>query len=146
VPDEPPVVATAEGRSRSRPRLRAALAAGALLLAAGIGVALLAPRPAAEDQPLRVGPAIWSGHATTAAGSPVLDGRGGPVLVRLRCRGEGRILLAVDGRIRSLACAAGRSIEDDQYFDGSHDRFLLSLSLVGHPAWTASVHRVQLSG
>jgi hypothetical protein len=131
------------GRGRSH-RIRSAVAAGALLVAAGLAAVLLAPRPATDvtDAPLRVGPAIWSRTATTAAASPELDGRGGAVLVRLRCRGEGRVLLALDGRVRSLACVPGRFIEDDQYFEGPHDQFLLSLSLVGHPSWTASVHRV----
>jgi hypothetical protein len=91
-----------------------------------------------------VGPAIWSGHGTSAASSPELDGHGGPVLVRLTCRGSGGILLALDGRVRSLTCLPGKRIEDDQYFDGAHDGFLLSMSLVGHPEWRASVHRVRL--
>jgi hypothetical protein len=72
----------------------------------------------------------------------MLQAKGSSLLIRLRCRGDGRILLALDGRVRSLGCVAGRTIRDDQYFDGAHDEFLLSVSLVGHPSWTASVHRV----
>jgi hypothetical protein len=137
-PAAPPV------QPRTRHRLRTALVAGGLLLAAAIGTVLLVPHPPAEvpDQPLRVGPALWSGHGVQAASSPDLEGGGGPLLVRLRCRGDGRVLLAVDSRVRGLTCVAGKTIEDDQYFDGPHDGFLLSLSLVGHPTWTASVHRV----
>lgn len=129
-----------------RPRLRAALVAGALLLAAVAAALLLAPHPEPAPPAPTAGPAIWSGHGTSAASSPELDGRGGPLLVRLSCRGQGRVLLAVDGRVRTLTCTPGRRLQDDQYFDGAHDRFLLSMSLVGHPEWQASVHRVRLSG
>lgn len=129
-------------------RLRTGFVAGALLLAAGIGAVLLVPRPATEAaaRPLRIGAAIWSAHGVNGASSPTLDGRGRALLVRLRCRGDGQVLLAVDGRIRNLTCTAGKTLEDDQYFDGPHGEFLLSLSLVGHPTWAVSVHRVQVSG
>jgi hypothetical protein len=115
---------------------------------AAVGTSLLlAPHPATEPAvpTPTAGPAIWSGHGTTAASSPELDGRGGPLLVRLSCRGSGSILLAVDGRVRSLTCVPGERLEDDQYFDGAHDAFLLSMSLVGHPEWRVSVHRVRLA-
>jgi len=145
VPTGPPEVAVAAPPGHRR---RTALAAGAVLLAAGAAAVLLAPRPPAvvPDEPTRVGPAIWSAHGVNGASSPELRGGGGPLLVRLRCQGEGRILLAVDSRVRTLECVAGRTVEDAQYFGGTHGDFMLSLSLVGHPAWSASVHRVQVSG
>jgi hypothetical protein len=132
---------------RSRHRLRTALVAAGLLVAAGIGVVPLVPHPAPDiaAPPLKLGPALWSAQGVRGASSPDLDGGHRPLLVHLRCRGEGRILLAVDSRVRALTCAKGRSIEDDQYFDGAHDTFLLSVSVVGRPSWSASVHRV-LSG
>lgn len=132
------------GAPRSRHRIRSALVAGGLLLAAGIGVVLLVPHPEPEfaAPPLKLGPALWTAHGVNGASSPDLDGGHLPLLVRLRCRGEGRVLLSVDGRVRTLSCAKRRSVEDDQLFDGPHDQFLLALSLVGRPNWSVSVHRV----
>jgi hypothetical protein len=141
--DAPPATAAprppADRRSR---RLRAALVAGAALVAAAVAAALLAPRPEPAAAPLRLGPALWSASGTEATSSPALEGKGSALYVRLRCRGEGRVLLALDGRVRSLGCVSRRTYRDDQYFDGAHDEFVLSLSLVGHPAWVVSVHRV----
>jgi hypothetical protein len=85
---------------------------------------------------------LWTGHGTAAAASPLLAARGSEVLVRLTCRGPGRILLALDGGVRSLTCRAGTTIRDDQLFTGRHFDVLLSMSLVDHPSWTISVHRV----
>lgn len=127
-------------------RLWAAAGACAVLAGAVAAGLALAPRPPAPDPPLRLGPALWSGHGTTAASSPTLAAEGAEVVVRLTCRGQGRILLALGGSVRSLACRPGTTIRDDQLFTGRHFDVLLSLSLVDHPSWTASVHRVVPAG
>jgi hypothetical protein len=155
-PDER-VVAEQESESELAPTVRARRRGWVPVVlgcavAAGVGVALIAPRatprPPADPElafeaPATPGTPVWNGHGVgSLPSSPVLEAPQSPVVVTLACRGRGAIHVLVDQQDRRVVCVAGHVRQDIEYFVGHHGRFTVVLSASAPVAWVLTVTAV----